>query len=120
LINIIVYIVLGLFAGSVSGIIGIGGGVIIVPALVIFFGFSQHLAQGTTLALLIPPIGLLAAYTYYQKGFIDFYAALFICLGFFIGGLIGAKISVSLPTTILQKIFGGFVIIIGIYMFFKK
>jgi len=120
LTNIILYILLGLAAGSVSGIVGIGGGVIIVPALIFFFGFSQHLAQGTTLALLVPPIGLLAAYTYYKSGFVDINVAIFVCLGFFLGGLLGAKISIDLSNSILQKIFGSFIIIIGIFMFFKK
>ena len=118
--NIIIYLLLGLFAGSISGVVGIGGGVIIVHALVILFGFSQHLAQGTTLALLVPPLGLLAAYTYFQNGFVDFKVAIFVCIGFFLGGLIGAKISVNLPHRILQKIFGGFLIFIGVYMFVRK
>ena len=66
IIKIILYIVLGLLAGTISGIVGIGGGVIIVPALIFLFEFTQHQAQGTTLALLIPPIGLLAAYIYFE------------------------------------------------------
>ncbi len=120
MINIILYILLGLFAGTASGVVGIGGGVIIVPALVLLFGFSQHQAQGTTLALLVPPIGLLAAYTYYRNGFVNLNTAALICVGFFVGGLIGSKIAINLSNEILQKIFGFAVIIIGLYFVIKK
>ncbi|MBN2535211.1 MAG: sulfite exporter TauE/SafE family protein [Spirochaetales bacterium] len=120
MLQIFLFIFLGLFAGTMSGIVGIGGGVIVVPALLILFKFSQHQAQGTTLALLIPPIGFLAAYTYFKSGFVDIKAALFICIGFVIGGLIGAKIAVNLPNNMLQKIFGCIIILIGIYMLIKK
>ncbi len=114
------YLLLGLVAGVASGIVGIGGGVIIIPALVYLFGFSQHLAQGTTVALLVPPIGILAAYIYYKNGFIDFKASSFICLSFVLGGFIGSKIAVNISTDILQKIFGVIIVIIGLSMIFKK
>lgn len=71
MINIVICILIGLIAGAISGLVGIGGGVIIVPALIFLFGFTQHKAQGTTLALMIPPIGLLAAWTYYKQGAVD-------------------------------------------------
>ena len=86
--TIIAFIFLGVVAGTLSGLIGIGGGVIIVPALVFLFGLSQQTAQGTTIALMIPPIGLLAACTYYQKGFVDVKIAALVCLGFVVGGLL--------------------------------
>lgn len=117
---VIIYLSIGLVAGVASGLVGIGGGILIVPALVIFLGFSQQMAQGTTLALMIPPIGLLAAWTYYKHGHIDYKVAAFICIGFFIGGLFGSKIAVALPTDILRKIFSISMIFIGIYTFLKK
>ena len=80
--NIVLYVLLGLAAGVISGLIGIGGGVVIVPALIFLFGLTQHQAQGTTLALLVPPIGLLAAWTYYKGGYVNLTMAAFICLGF--------------------------------------
>jgi hypothetical protein len=120
MLNIFLYLLLGLFAGIFSGIVGLGGGVIIVPALVFLFGFTQQQAQGTTLALLVPPIGFLAAYTYYKNGFVNFQVAAFVCIGFFIGGLLGSKVAVHLPNVILQKIFGGAMLLIGVYMIFKK
>ena len=114
------YIILGLTAGVFSGLVGIGGGIIIIPALVILFEFSQQQAQGTTLALMVPPIGILAAYIYYKNGFVDMKAASFICLGFFIGGFFGAKFAVSIPREVLQKIFGSFLLVIGLYFIIKK
>jgi uncharacterized membrane protein YfcA len=111
---------LGLLAGIASGLIGIGGGLIIIPALVYIFGFSQHLAQGTTLALMVPPIGLLAAWTYYRQGYVDLKVAAFICLGFFIGGLAGARIATALSADILRRVFGLTLFCISVHMIFSK
>jgi uncharacterized membrane protein YfcA len=118
MINIFLFILLGLGAGVLSGLIGIGGGIVIVPALVFFFGLSQQQAQGTTLAVLIPPIGILAAWTYYKAGFVDVKIAGLICLGFILGGLIGAKIATGLPTAVLEKIFGVVLLLVSIKMLF--
>lgn len=96
---------LGLVAGIVSGMTGIGGGIIILPALIFLFGFSQQQAQGTTLALLVPPIDFLAAWTYYKQGYVDIKVAALMCLGFFLGGWIGAKIGTNLPNGVLSKVF---------------
>lgn len=114
--TIILYIVLGLVAGVLSGLIGIGGGVIIVPALVFLFGFTQQTAQGTTIALMVPPIGILAAWTYYQKGFVDVKVAALVCLGFVIGGLLGSQFATSLSSAQLEKIFGGVLLAIALKM----
>ncbi|HCY75587.1 MAG TPA: permease [Ignavibacteriales bacterium] len=116
----ILFIVLGLAAGTFSGLIGLGGGIIIVPALVFLFGLSQQQAQGTTLALMVPPIGILAAYAYYQQGYVDLKIAALICLGFIIGGWFGAKIAVNLSQNMLQKIFAVSLFLISIKMFFSK
>ncbi len=118
--NIFLYILLGVVAGIFSGLIGIGGGIIIVPALVLLFGLSQHTAQGTTLALMVPPIGLLAALAYYKQGFVDLKVAAFVCLGFFIGGLFGAKFAIGIPETILKKIFGIVLLAVSIRMILFK
>ncbi len=118
--HIWLYLLLGLFAGTFSGLIGIGGGVIIVPALVFLFGFSQHRAQGTTLALLVPPIGLLAAWTYYKQGYVDLKVALIMCVGFFLGGLFGAKIATSMSNLVLEKVFGVALFLIALKMIFAK
>jgi len=115
----ILIIIIGFTAGVLSGLIGIGGGVIMIPALMFFLGFNQHMAQGTTLAAMIPPIGILAAYQYYINGDVNIKAALLISAGFFIGGLIGAKIAVQIPTALLSKIFGILLLLISMKMIFE-
>src|SRR5271170_4759071 len=105
LFTILGLLLLGIVAGYFSGLVGIGGGVIIVPALVLLFGYTEHTAQGTTLALLIPPIGILAVLSYYQKGYVDIKTAAIICIGFFIGGFIGGKMAIGLSESVLKKVF---------------
>ncbi|MBI5016662.1 MAG: sulfite exporter TauE/SafE family protein [Deltaproteobacteria bacterium] len=112
------YLVLGFGAGALSGLIGIGGGIVIIPALLAFFGMTQQQAQGTTLALMVPPIGLLAAWTYYRQGYVDLRAAGLICAGFVLGGLLGAKIAVGLPGTLLRRLFGGAMMLLSLRMLF--
>ncbi len=118
--NFLFYILLGLIAGALSGLIGIGGGVIIVPALIFIFGMTQHQAQGTTLALLVPPIGFLAAWTYYRQGYVDLKIAALICLGFFVGSLFGARLATNVSNVILERIFGIALLLISIKMIIGK
>jgi uncharacterized membrane protein YfcA len=103
---VVSFLLLGLLAGVLSGLLGIGGGILIVPTLVLVFGMNQHLAQGTTLALMVPPIGLLAAWTYYKQGHVDVTSAALICVGFFFGGLLGAKLATAINGALLKKLFG--------------
>lgn len=114
------YILLGVVAGTLSGLIGIGGGIVIIPVLVLVFGFSQHMAQGTTLALLVPPIGFFAALMYYKQGYVDIKAASFICVGFILGSIAGAKFATGLSSVALEKIFGVVLLVIAIKMIFFK
>ncbi|HEX2965374.1 MAG TPA: TSUP family transporter [Syntrophorhabdaceae bacterium] len=114
------FVILGIVAGILSGLIGIGGGIIIIPALVLIFGFSQQMAQGTTLALLVPPIGFFAALMYYRMGYVDIKAALFICAGFIVGSIAGAKLATGLSNVVLEKVFGVVLLIIGVKMIFFK
>jgi uncharacterized protein len=116
----ILFVVLGVIAGLLAGIVGVGGGIIIVPALVYLFQFSQKSAQGTTLALLIPPIGFFAAWAYYKAGQVNIKAAAFIIVGFIVGSYLGAKFATQLPDKQLTKAFGAFLIIVGIKMLFFK
>lgn len=118
--DILPYLLLGLLAGILSGLIGIGGGIIIVPALVFVFGMTQQQAQGTTLAMMVPPVGLLAAWSYYARGLVDLRIAGLIVLGFFIGGLVGGKIAVGLPNTTLQKVFALALLMVSVKMLFSK
>lgn len=120
MMDIVLFLLLGLSAGILSGMFGIGGGIIIIPVLLYVFKFSQHMAQGTTLALMIPPIGILAAWEYYKHGYVNIQAVLFICLGFVLGGLIGAKFVPDIPSLILTKMFGMILLIIAVRMIFFK
>lgn len=116
----LLYLALGLISGTLSGMFGIGGGTILIPALVFLVGLSQHDAQGTTLAIMLLPIGLLAVMRYYQNGHVHFYIAAFICLGFLIGGLLGANMAVAIPNLILRKAFGVFLFFVSLYTIFAK
>jgi len=118
--DIIAYIILGLIAGISSGFLGIGGGTIIIPVLVYIFGLTQHKAQGTTLALMVLPIGLLAAAKYYLEGNVDIKIVAFVCIGFFVGGLIGAYLVTPIPDNLLKKIFGGFLLLVALKMMVGK
>ena len=114
------FILLGLLVGVLSGAMGIGGAVFIVPALVYIFGWQQHMAQGTTLAMLVPPIGILAAMKYYQAGHVDFKVAALMCVGFLVGGYFGGQIANQLPADTLRKVFGTALLIISIKMILGK
>jgi uncharacterized membrane protein YfcA len=118
--NIALYLLLGLFGGVLSGLLGIGGGIFVIPALVLLLGFSQQMAQGTTLAMMVPPIGLLAAWAYYSKGFVDIKVAGLMCIGFFVGGFFGAKFATAIPETMLSRIFGVAMLIVSVKMIIGK
>ncbi len=114
------YVLLGLIAGVLSGIVGIGGGVVIVPVLIYAFGMSQLTAQGTTVALLVPPLGFLAALTYYKHGHVNLTAAALIALGIFFGSYLGATVALELPEKTLTKLFGFLLLAIAIRMILTK
>lgn len=116
----VLYIMLGVIAGVFSGLFGIGGATILIPALVFLVGLTQHQAQGTTLAILVPPIGLLAALRYYYAGHVKLNIAAFICLGFFIGGLVGAQYAQHISDPMLKKSFGVFLLLVSLKMIFSK
>lgn len=120
MLNIFLYILVGLIGGTLSGLLGIGGAVFMIPAISFLFGFSQHLAQGTTLAIMVPPIGLLAAYTYFKQGYVDLKMAAFIAIAFFIGGFIGARIALVIPAAILKRMFGVLLVFIGVKLLLGK
>ena len=114
-------LVVGMLAGVLSSMVGIGGGLVIVPSLVIFFAMSQKVAQGTSLAMLLPPIGILAVANYYKAGFIDLKVAGVLCLAFLVGSYFGSKVALNLPETTLKRIFGVFLAVLAVkYLFFYK
>jgi uncharacterized protein len=111
-------LLLGLIAGVFSGIVGIGGGIILVPALVYIFGLSQHQAQGTSLGMLMLPVGILAVMQYYKQGFVDYKLVAFIAIGFVAGGYLGGKLAISIPETLIKRIFALFMIAVAVKMLF--
>jgi uncharacterized membrane protein YfcA len=117
---IFLYLLLGLFVGALSGVVGIGGGVLIVPALVYLFHMNQHKAQGTSLGALLAPIGALAFWEYYKAGNADMRAAVLIALGFLVGGYFGGIWAQRLPEVVLQRTFGTLLVIIGIKLLFGR
>lgn len=120
LFTIFILVIVGLIAGAFSGLIGVGGGIIIIPALLYILGMSQHDAQGTSIAILLPPIGLMAAYTYYKAGHVNVYYAAIIAVTFFIGSYFGAKYAIQLPAYSLKKIFAIFLLLFGLKLLLEK
>ena len=106
--TILLLLAIGLAAGILSGMVGVGGGLIVVPALVFFMGFTQHQAQGTSLGLLLLPVGILAVINYYNKGNIDIKVVLIMSIAFVLGGWVGSKIALSVNQETLKKIFAIF------------
>jgi len=115
----LILIVIGLITGAVGGMLGIGGALILIPALVYFMGFSQHEAIGTSLAVMLPPIGLFAAYNYYKAGQVNIKYALIIAVAFMIGSYFTSRLALKMPENLIRKIFSVFIILIAIRMFFQ-
>lgn len=117
---LIILLAVGLAAGFLSGMVGIGGGIIIVPVLVYFLGFTQHQAQGTTLFTFLLPIGILGVMNYHKQGFIDYKTSLIIAVTFLFGSYFGSKLSISLDQKAVKQIFGAIIILLGAKMLFWK
>ncbi|MFI5150329.1 MAG: sulfite exporter TauE/SafE family protein [Bacteroidia bacterium] len=118
--SVLILLLVGLAAGMLSGMVGVGGGIIIVPCLVYFLGYSQHIAQGTSLAVLLLPAGILAVANYYKSGYVNIYATLLIAVTFVLGGYIGSKISISMDQQTVKKIFAGMLLLVSVKMFLGK
>jgi uncharacterized membrane protein YfcA len=118
----LVYLLLiGLAAGFMGGMVGIGGGVIIVPALVMLLGMSQHQAQGTSLTMILFPVGILGVINYYKQGYVDFKYAGLLAVGFFIGSFLGSKYSLSLPQLTVKRVFAIVMMVLAVkILFFDK
>ncbi len=117
---ILILVLIGLVAGIFSGLIGIGGAIIIIPALIYFLGMDQYSAQGTSLGIMLPPIGILAAWSYYKAGALNFQYAMIIAASFIIGGYIGSKFALNIPINILRKVFAILLAVIAVKMFLTK
>jgi uncharacterized membrane protein YfcA len=104
--TVIILLTIGIFAGLLSGFVGVGGGVVIVPALVFFLGLTQHQAQGTSLFILVLPVGILAVMNYSKTSNINWTYGIIIALAFIIGGYLGSKLSLKLSPSIVKLAFG--------------
>lgn len=113
------YIAIGLVAGVLSGMFGIGGGILIIPALIFFAKFPIKLALGTSLGALLLPVGLLGAYEYYQNGNLNIRASLLIALGLFLGAWAGARLAQALPGALLQRMFAVFIMIMAVRLWIE-
>ena len=113
-------IVIGFLAGILSGFMGVGGGVVMIPLMMLLLGYSQHQAQGTSLAVLAVPVTFLAAYNYYQEGYVNWRYAIVIALAFVVGGFLGSKWAVQINQALLKKIFGVVLLVAAIKLFFSK
>lgn len=118
--EIVTLILIGLLAGFIGAGFGLGGGIIIVPALVLFMGFSQHQAQGTSLGVLVFPVAFLGAYNYYKTGNVNVKVILIIALSFVVGSYLGSKVSLGLSEKLVKKLFGVFIFLFSLRIIFGK
>ena len=116
----LILVIIGLAAGFLGGMIGLGGAIILIPALVMFLAMDQRMAQGTTIAIMLPPIGLFAAFNYYKAGYVNIKYALIIAVVFMIGGYLGSKLALNVPVSTLKKIFAVVLVLIAAKMVFTK
>ena len=120
LTTVIILLIIGLLAGILSGMVGVGGGILMVPMFVFFLGLSQHNAQGMSLAVMLPPVTFFAVYNYHKAGDLDWKMALIVSLLFFIGGFLGSKIALQIDQRMLRKVFGVFMLIVALKLIFTK
>ena len=117
---LLILIAIGIVTGIMAGMLGIGGAIIMTPALVFIMGFSQANAQGTSLAVMLPPIGIIAAYNYYKAGHVNIKFALILAACFLVGSYFGSKFALNLPQAVLKKIFGVLLLLVAAKMLLSK
>ena len=117
---LLILIAIGIITGIMAGMLGIGGAIIMTPALVFIMGFSQTDAQGTSLAVMLPPIGIIAAYNYYKTGHVNIKFAIILAICFLIGSWFGSKYALTLPQAVLKKIFGVLLLLVAAKMLLSK
>lgn len=118
--TLLILLLVGVFTGFMAGMLGIGGAIIMVPALIYILGFSQHMAQGTSLAVMLPPIGIIAAYNYWKAGQVDIKVAVILIITFLLGSYFGSKLATTLPQATLRKIFAILLLLVATRMLFTK
>jgi len=117
---LLMLLVIGVVTGIMAGMLGIGGAIIMIPAMVYMLGFSQQMAQGTSLAVMLPPIGIFAAYNYWKVGQVNLKFALILAAAFIIGSYFGSKVALTIPQPVLKKIFGVLLLLVAAKMLFSK
>ncbi len=117
---LLLLIVIGIITGVMAGLLGIGGAIIMIPAMVYLLGFNQQLAQGTSLAVMLPPIGIIAAYNYYKAGEMNLKYALILAGCFIVGSYFGSKLALNIPQQVLRKIFAVLLLVVAAKMLFSK
>ncbi|HBH84057.1 MAG: permease [Bacteroidetes bacterium GWF2_41_9] len=117
---LLILIAIGIVTGVLAGLLGIGGAIVMIPALVFLMGFNQHMAQGTSLAVMLPPIGIIAAYNYYKVGQVNLTYALILAACFLIGSYFGSKLALNLPQATLKKIFAVLLLLVAAKMLIGK
>jgi hypothetical protein len=117
---LLILIIIGIITGIMAGMLGIGGAIIMIPALVFLLGISQQAAQGTSLAVMLPPIGIIAAYNYYKAGQVNIKFAIVLALFFLVGSYFGSKLALNLPQALLKKIFGILLLLVAAKMLLSK
>ncbi len=117
---LLILILIGILTGFMAGMLGIGGAIIMIPALVFFMGLSQQTAQGTSLAVMLPPIGILAAYNYYKAGQVNLKFALILAAAFLVGSYFGSRLALEIPQHLLKKIFGILLLAVAAKMLLSK
>jgi hypothetical protein len=117
---ILILIVIGIITGVMAGMLGIGGAIIMIPALVFLLGISQQSAQGTSLAVMLPPVGIIAAFNYYKAGQVNIRFAIVLAVFFLVGSYFGSKLALNLPQPVLKKIFGILLLLVAAKMLLSK
>ncbi|MDA8595006.1 sulfite exporter TauE/SafE family protein [Flavobacteriaceae bacterium] len=118
--SVLILMLIGLLAGYLSGLVGVGGGILMVPLFILFLGYSQYQAQGMSLAVMLPPVTFMAVYNYNKAGAIDWKMALVVSALFVVGGFLGSKTALSIDQQQLKKVFGGIMLIVALKMIFGK
>ena len=113
-------LVIGLFAGVLSGMFGIGGGIVIVPALILILKLTPHQATGTSLGALLLPVGFLGAMEFWKRGDVDARTSALVALGLFLGAFVGARIGLSLAPTVLRRAFSVFLVLVAAQLWFRR
>jgi uncharacterized membrane protein YfcA len=117
---ILILIVIGVITGVMAGMLGIGGAIIMIPALIFLLGISQQTAQGTSLAVMLPPVGIIAAYNYYKAGQVNIRFAIILAVFFLVGSYFGSKLALTIPQNVLKKIFGVLLLLVAAKMLLSK